>query len=125
MDKAKLLFVDDDPVYLRAMLEGLGNAYDVQVASDGNEALFAMDKECPDICFLDYDMPGIDGKECLEVIRGMPGGESMKCVFVTGERTVGKVVEVMNYKPSKYMTKPVTVEDIKKTIAELLPKKDS
>ena len=119
MAKAKILFVDDDSVYLRAMLEGLGDEYDVQVASDGNEALFAIDKEMPDICFLDYDMPGVDGRDCLAMIRGMSGGETVKVVFVTGERKVGKVVDVMNFKPSIYMTKPVTVDDIKKTIAEL------
>ena len=117
--KTKVLFVDDDSVYLRAMLEGVGDEYEVSVASDGDEALFAIDKEPPDICFLDYDMPGVDGRDCLAMIRGMTGGGFIKVIFVTGERKVGKVVDVMNFKPAGYMTKPVTVSDIKAKIKEL------
>lgn len=119
MAKAKVLFVDDDPVYLRAMLEGVGDEYDVVLASDGDEALFVIDKEPPDICFLDYDMPGVDGRDCLAMIRGMTGGGFIKVIFVTGERTVKKVVDVMNFKPAGYMTKPVTVKEIKEKIKEL------
>ena len=119
MAKTKVLFVDDDPVYLRAMLSGIGDEYDVSVASDGDEALFAIDREPPDICFLDYDMPGVDGRDCLAMIRGMTGGGFIKVIFVTGERKVGKVVDVMNFKPAGYMTKPVTVDEIKAKIKEL------
>ena len=119
MAKTKILFVDDDPVYLRAMLSGMGDEYDTSVASDGDEALFAIDKEPPDIVFLDYDMPGVDGRDVLAMIRGMTGGGFIKVVFVTGERRVGKVIDVKNFKPSGYMTKPVSIADIKEKIKEL------
>lgn len=115
----KVLFVDDDVVYLRAMLEGIGDEYDVSVASDGDEALFAIDKEPPEIVFLDYDMPGVDGRDVLAMIRGMTGGGFIKVVFVTGERKCKKVMDVMNFKPAGYMTKPVTVDEIKAKIKEL------
>lgn len=117
--KAKVLFVDDDPVYLRAMLEGVSDDYEVGVASDGDEALFAIERDPPDVCFLDYDMPGVDGRDCLAMIRGMTGGGFVKVIFVTGERKVGKVIEVMNFKPAGYMTKPVTVADIEAKLKEL------
>ena len=118
--KIKVLFVDDDPVYLRAMKEGIQDEYDVKIAVDGDEALFEIDRIPPDIVFLDYDMPGVDGRDCLAMIRGMTGGGFIKVVFVTGERKVGKVVDVMNFKPAGYMTKPVTIEEIKAKIKELM-----
>lgn len=117
----KVLFVDDDPTYLRAMVESFFGSYKVSIATDGDEALFAIDRDPPDIVFLDYDMPGVDGRDTLAMIRGMTGGGFIKVVFVTGETKVGKVVDVTNFKPAGYMVKPVTVEEIKAKIEELVP----
>lgn len=57
--------VVDDEDLARERLKGfLGNIKDVEIvgeASDGKEALALIEKEQPDLIFLDVEMPGQDG----------------------------------------------------------------
>jgi len=85
--KARILVVDDEAEIrrsLRMILEYEG--YDVQEASSGPEAIALVEREPPDLAFLDIKMPGMDGLETLEKIRG--SNESLPVVIVSGHGTV-------------------------------------
>jgi CheY-like chemotaxis protein len=69
----KVLLVDDD-TSIRAMLriafsveEGVG---EVREAADGEQAVRVCDNFAPDLIFLDYWMPGMDGATAAAQIRG-------------------------------------------------------
>jgi CheY-like chemotaxis protein len=66
----RILIVDDDP----GMAETFGDileakGYQVQIASDGPQALTYVGKESFDITFLDIKMAGMDGVEVLHRIK--------------------------------------------------------
>ena len=68
--KARILVVDDEAEIrrsVRMILEYEG--YDVQEASSGPEALALVEREPPDLVFLDIKMRGLDGLETLQKIR--------------------------------------------------------
>jgi DNA-binding response OmpR family regulator len=67
---AKVLVVEDDRFLVsayRAKLEKSG--YEVQIASDGDEALAVLKTFTPDIMLLDLVMPRRDGFSTLEEIK--------------------------------------------------------
>ena len=90
--KARILVVDDEAEIrrsLRMILEYEG--YDVQEASSGPEAIALVEREPPDLVFLDIKMPGMDGLETLQKIRG--SNESLPVVIISGHGTVSTAVE--------------------------------
>jgi two-component system response regulator ChvI len=77
---ARLVLVDDDPVFLRLLAENLRAAgYAVTAFSDPQAALL---NDSPDLCLFDWDMPGLDGLELLRTLRG--GGAGYPVLFLTG-----------------------------------------
>lgn len=64
---ARLLLVDDSPVnqaVIREFLSGAG--YQVQVATSGEQATAAAEKDCYDLVLMDLQMPGMDGIEAMQ-----------------------------------------------------------
>lgn len=67
---ARILVVDDEEnirlLYKEEMTE---EGYEVETASDGEDALAKIRARRPDLVVLDIRMPGMDGLECLSKIR--------------------------------------------------------
>lgn len=67
----RILIVDDDDALRRALSRTLrGHGYEVDEASDAHEALGAIDRMPPDLVLTDIMMPGGDGVELINAIRG-------------------------------------------------------
>ena len=65
---ATILLVDDDPDEVRLleiMIESMTSTYEVIKAYDGLQALALMRSKRPDIAFVDWLMPGLDGMETI------------------------------------------------------------
>ncbi len=79
-----VLVVDDDPdarARLRTVLER--NGWAVQEASNGREALEAVDRTVPVVILLDLTMPVMDGFSFLQVLRERPGGEDIPVIVLS------------------------------------------
>ena len=82
---ARILVVDDEAEIrrsVRMILEYEG--YDVLEASSGPEGLAMIERDAPDLVFLDIKMPGLDGLEALQRIR--QSNESLPVVIISGAR---------------------------------------
>ena len=84
MDKGlanlKLLLVDNEDDFRRATSRTLNRrGFTVTEAADGEEALTAIRRECPDIVVLDLKMPGMSGIETLQgVCRSFGSSRSVE-----------------------------------------------
>jgi len=68
-----ILVVDNDPIFLKFIAKFLAEEeHTVVTAQDGLGALDLLDSFTPDICFVDYVMPNIDGKVFCQVLRNDP-----------------------------------------------------
>ncbi|MEY4093322.1 MAG: sigma-54-dependent Fis family transcriptional regulator, partial [Acidobacteriota bacterium] len=68
--KPRILVVDDEAAVrdsLKMTLEYDG--YDVTLAATGEEGVKLIEREAPDLVFLDVKMPGMDGLEVLQKVR--------------------------------------------------------
>ncbi len=83
-DRVRVLFVEDDPsvaqMYkLKLELDG----YDVQVATDGEQAVEVARQDPPDIVFLDIRLPKLDGFGVLEALRTDSKTEHLPVVILS------------------------------------------
>src|SRR5437762_5613227 len=73
--KARALIVDDEQLARERLRQLLAKHTDVEIVgecADGQEAVNAIDKEKPDLIFLDVQMPELDGFAVLEAIDAEP-----------------------------------------------------
>lgn len=73
MLKLRTIIVDDEPVALRRLTRLLARADDVEIVAsckDGPTAVDAVRTHRPDLLFLDVQMPGMNGFEVLQALRG-------------------------------------------------------
>ena len=81
-----ILIVDDDPLIRKLITTTLEDVagYRLREAGDGEEALDAAFEERPEIVFLDYDMPRLNGVETCRRLRRDPITAGATIVMLTG-----------------------------------------
>jgi NtrC-family two-component system response regulator AlgB len=108
---AQVLIVDDEKnirSHLATYVRGLGHR--AETATDGAEALAALERSRFDVIFSDVRMPGMDGVELLrEVRRRQPGAI---CVLMTAYATVHGAVEAMREGAYDYLIKPFELDEV-------------
>ncbi|MCR5389088.1 MAG: response regulator [Lachnospiraceae bacterium] len=110
--KKKILVVDDSGAMLRNVKGWLGDKYDVILANSGTTAIKYMSTSTPDLVLLDYEMPIINGKQVLEMIRSDNDFSSVPVIFLTSKNDRESVLEVMSLKPEGYLLKTMEPEKI-------------
>jgi two-component system, OmpR family, response regulator MprA len=116
----RILVVDDEPAVrdsLRRALELEG--YDIELASDGQEALTRLDSNSqPDAMILDVLMPRMDG---LEVCRRMrQTGNRLPVLMLTARDAVENRVAGLDAGADDYVTKPFALEELLARVRALL-----
>jgi two-component system nitrogen regulation response regulator NtrX len=117
--KARILVVDDEAEIrrsVRMILEYEG--HDVQEASSGPEALALLQRESPDLVFLDIKMPGMDGLEVLQKMRELNDG--LPIVIISGHATLSPAVEATKLGAFDFIEKPLSSERVLVTIRNAL-----
>ena len=119
VERGKLLLVDDSKIQLRKKKSMLQKQYDVEVAESCEDAMRMLRKNIPDVIFLDYDMPGVDGKETLERIRAEREFSHIPIVFLTGVTERKKIQEVLSMNPAAYILKPVDQKRLNEVLRDI------
>lgn len=110
-----ILLIDDSPVQLRQVREILKDKYRILLATSGVQAINMLMDEKPDLIFLDYDMPVVDGKATLEKIRMNERSRNLPVVFLTAINSKEKILAVAPLNPADYLLKPVDSKRILET----------
>lgn len=117
----KVLLVDDEPSILVALdflVKQLG--YQVFTATNGDEALEAMQKYQPNVAVLDVMMPRMSGFDVAKKIRANEDFDQTKIIFLTALGTQADRFEGYGSGAEIYVTKPFNNEDLVNTIKELV-----
>ena len=121
--KKKILVVDDSGAMLRNVKGWLGEKYQVALANSGAMAIKYLTLNRPDLVLLDYEMPVVDGKQVLEMMRGEAEFSSIPVIFLTGKSDKESVLKVMELKPEGYLLKTLPPEEIVKNIDDFFEKR--
>ncbi|NML15746.1 ATP-binding protein [Azohydromonas caseinilytica] len=109
----RVLVVDDNvdaAETLALLLQMEGHA--VQVEHDGRQALAAARAQRPDLVFLDIGMPGLNGYEVADRLRGMAELSGTVLVAVTGWGSERDQQRAREAGFDGHLTKPVTEEGL-------------
>ena len=127
VDKLKefksILIVDDDATALRSMKNLLSTHYKILVANSGMNAITVLAKNKVDLILLDFEMPIVNGPKVLEMIRSDPNTANIPVMFLTAKGDKRSIMEVLRFKPEKYLLKTMLPKDILDSIDEYFKSK--
>ena len=121
--KKKVLVVDDSGAMLRNVKGWLEDKYQVILANSGTMAIKYLSTNRPDLVLLDYEMPVLDGKQVLEMIRSEAEFSSIPVMFLTSKNDKESIQKVLSLKPEGYILKTTSPEQIVQMIDEFFIKR--
>lgn len=106
----RILVVDDDASIRGFVTQALGDeGYAVRQATNGAEALVAVQEARPNLILLDVRMPGVDGWQVLDELRSLAGPQTpvvvMTASFTGQDRALSSGAQ-------GYLAKPFELTDL-------------
>ena len=107
----RLLLVEDYPPLQKSVVKGLREAgFAVDVAGDGQEALWYAEGNQYDVIVLDLMLPGLDGLSILRRLRAE--GRESHVLIITAKDAVADRVAGLNAGADDYLVKPFEFEEL-------------
>jgi DNA-binding NtrC family response regulator len=111
VSRRRVLIVDDEPGVRESLRMVLKSDYDATAVGSAAEAQEALNAALPDVVLLDVVMPGVDGMQLLEELRGRHPG--LPIIMLTATKTLKTAVQAMKLGAFHYITKPFDVDDLR------------
>jgi two-component system KDP operon response regulator KdpE len=106
----RILVVDDEAQIRKALSVNLSaRGYDVDTASTGEEALAQAAAHHPDLVLLDIGLPGIDG---IEVVEGLRGWTKVPIIMLSVRDAEADKVRALDAGADDYVTKPFGMNEV-------------
>jgi CheY-like chemotaxis protein len=120
-----ILFVDDssnDRVLFRHMLHEIDPAIDYQTATSGEDAISFLNTvdALPDYIFLDLKMQGMNGIECLELIKNHPKTAGIPVIIYSADESKSFETMARQLGALQYLAKSVEYEQSVRDIKSIL-----
>jgi len=116
----EILLVEDSPGDVRLTKEALrGSSIPLQlhVAFDGVEAMAFLRREgahsnapCPDLILLDLNLPKMDGREVLTLIKNDDRLRTIPTIILTTSEAEADIVRAYQLQANCYLSKPVQLD---------------
>jgi DNA-binding response OmpR family regulator/DNA-binding CsgD family transcriptional regulator len=112
-----VLVVDDSPETLSFLTDALEDTgVVVLVATSGAQGIAIAERATPDIILLDAVMPEMDGFATCRQLKTMPAIADVPVIFMTGLSDTEHVVKGLNSGGVDYLTKPISIDELKARI---------
>jgi two-component system KDP operon response regulator KdpE len=106
----RILVVDDETQIRKALSVNLtARGYDVDLAATGEEALARAAAHHPDLVLLDIGLPGIDG---VQVVEGLRGWTTVPIIMLSVRDSEADKVRALDAGADDYVTKPFGMNEV-------------
>jgi len=82
----------------------------VHQAGTGKEAIATIEKENPDLIFLDVDMPELSGLEVIQLLK--EDNNTIPIIVITGYGTMSTAIKAVQLGAYEYLSKPLDIDKI-------------
>lgn len=104
LSSAKVLLVDDDRTTRRFVSAALQGFCELAEAADANECIDVYNSYCPDLVFMDIELPDADGKDLLHWINKIdPTGF---VVMFSGHSETDNIMKSIDLGAKGFISKP-------------------
>lgn len=124
-----ICIIDDDPIFIfgsKILLRNNNFAADFLICQNGKEALEVLvpliesEQECPEVIFLDLNMPIMDGWEFLEEFGKLPEKKDVRIYILSSSVDSRDMERAKNYSMvNGFIAKPLTNVKIKELSQEI------
>ena len=117
-----VLYIEDNPANLRLVTQMMGRLANVNLRSAHEPYLgIELAKEyLPDLILLDINLPGIDGYEVLKRLQADEVTKNIPVIAISANAMKKDIKKGLNAGCKDYITKPIDVVKLMKTVSELL-----
>ncbi len=120
----RVLIVDNDKItrliISRLLKKKLTD--DILEAENGLDALEIIEKNKPELIFLDLSMPLMDGIETLEIIRSTDKFKNIPVIILSSNKDREKIAKLLELGISDYIVKPIDLTKAYQKISNLFEK---
>jgi len=115
----RILLVEDEPRMAQVVAKGLReHSYAVDIADDGNAALYQTSINDYDLILLDVLLPGASGFEVCRELRAR--GDATPVLMLTARATVDDRITGLDAGADDYLTKPFAFRELLARVRALL-----
>jgi CheY-like chemotaxis protein len=107
----RALVAEDNPLVRELMAQGLKALCEVTTASDGADALLKAVDELPDLIITDFRMPGLDGRQLFEKVRGREATRHIPFIFVASRGDIEEKLRPL-VSAEDFLPKPFFIADL-------------
>jgi signal transduction histidine kinase/ActR/RegA family two-component response regulator len=112
-----ILLIEDSEDARRSLMAALKlDGHEVYAAPDGRAGLAAVEATNPEVAVIDIGLPGLDGYEVAQSIRGMPARDSMVLIALTGYGQPEAVRRARDAGFDEHVLKPIAPEQLVRLI---------
>ena len=116
-----ILIVEDDRLSMTLLSDFLNaHGYRVLKTSEGSEAINLARDEEPDLILMDIRLPGISGFDVTRLLKEDNQTKAIPIIAVTAFATPGDETKAFESGCAAYITKPVNVDELLRTIGSFL-----
>ena len=108
----RLLLADDNPLVRDLVSKGLEPFCEVLLARDGADALLRAIDELPDVVLCDFKMPGLDGRQLFEKLRGRESTRHIPFLFMASRADIEERLRPLVDGVEDFIAKPFLLKDL-------------
>ena len=101
----------DDQLVFEKTVRQLSPSTHLTLFNDCVSLLLELKTDRPDLLFLDVNMPGINGKECLKRIKDLPSLAKLPVIILSGSTHSVDVLASYGFGAALYVIKPFSDTD--------------
>ena len=120
-DNRRTILVVDDSQDMQQFLVGIFNRdYNVEAASDGEEAEQIIRSKHIDMVVTDLMMPNVDGLELTQFIKKNSDTDHIPVILLTAKTAIESRLQALQYGADDYVTKPFEPEYLRARVQNIL-----
>jgi two-component system, OmpR family, alkaline phosphatase synthesis response regulator PhoP len=116
MKPAVLVADDENSILLSLQFLLKKEGYDVRIARSGDEVIRAVEDSVPQLLILDAMMPGRDGFDVCQSLRGNPACRDLPIIMLTAKSREVERQKGMALGATDYITKPFSTRELVATV---------